>query len=213
MAKKEKAFLRARNRYNNKEEEVIYKHYYKSAKGYFFNTFFGKTALCCLAFTALSGLFFLLDFDDEDGVWVSYISYLFVGVGGLAYLINAVINLWFWKYSRNVVVTNQGIWIMIYSTGWWSRSWSGKKHFCSAYWSFYEWSELKGVFPFESGISKFFKLKNFAMDRWDGEAEVFYLKPNDVAEIEEYAKRHIDPKKRKKTRDKKRKFSLRDIFN
>lgn len=212
MEKKEKPFLKARNRYNNKEEEVVYKHCYKRARGYFLDAFFGKNAIKYLIFAAFCGLLFLFDFEKFDVVLLAYLPYVLLGIAVLAYVIGILIKLWFWKYSKNVIVTNQGIWIMIYSPFWKGKSWSGKKHFCSARWSFYDWGELHAVFPFESGISKICHLKDFAMERGDGEEEVFYLNPEDVAAIEEYAKQHINPKSRKKKREAKRKFTWRDFI-
>ncbi len=206
MAKKEKAYLQARKHFDDMEDEVIYMHCIKRARAYFFSALFGKNALMGMLFVVVGGLFYLCDLyvwgNDEDFNWAPY---MFFGIGALIYLVNFSVKLWFWKYNKNVVVTNQGIWIMLSSTGWWGTDWKGKKHFISAYWTIYDWSELSGLYSKECAVSKLFRLKDFTMERWDGDKEVLYLKPEDVKQIEALAQEHIKPKKRKKSDSSKRK--------
>ena len=118
-----------------------------------------------------------------------------------AYIVYVCIQLWFWKYSKNVIVTNQGIWIMGYSTLWWSKNYQGKKKMFSAYWSLYAWDEVSGVFAEQGPVSKICGLKDFVMDRWDGEETVRFLTCEEVEEIIELSIKHINPKKRKEKRD------------
>ncbi|MDE7079825.1 MAG: hypothetical protein K2O95_06910 [Clostridia bacterium] len=188
--------------YADKDTEEIYKCYTKNAKGYFLDTFLGLMFWKCALMAAICGIFCLVAyFIKADHDLYNYFIYFFFALIALIYLIDVLIKLWFWKYSKHVIVTNQGIWIMVFSTFWWSKNHKGKKKMFSAHWSFYDWGELKGVFVDENWISKICKLKNFAMDRWDGEEVVRFLKSEEVDEIIELSIKHINPRKRKKERD------------
>ena len=196
--KKEQVLEKARNRFNNKEEEVIFRHFIKNRLGYMVNLFFGKNFwLYLLAVAFCVGMYLFANYKEPDDIW----SISPLALGGLfilCYLIEITIGLWFWKYSKHVVVTNQGIWIMCFSTFWWSKAYNDKKYLCSPHWSFYEWRELKSVKEFETRTSKLLKLKNFSMERWDGVEKVCLLNARDVDAIITYSKEMFKEKRRKK---------------
>ncbi|MCM1042704.1 MAG: hypothetical protein NC350_00615 [Corallococcus sp.] len=66
-----------------------------------------------LAMTVFAALFMLFwETDDESFVW--YMA----GICGFILLIwlgIIILRLWFWKYAKYVVVTNEGIWLMWHS--------------------------------------------------------------------------------------------------
>ncbi|MDE5549448.1 MAG: hypothetical protein K2J13_04265 [Clostridia bacterium] len=196
-------FYNRLDNYCDRDTEEVYKHYSKSAKGYFLDTFFGLMFWKCVLMSLMSILVYFLGHSSlaEDSLVFKILYYTFIVLPGTIYIIDVSIKIWFWKYSRNVIVTNQGIWIMWFSTFWWSKNFKGKKRLFSASWSLYAWEELSGVFEEECKISKICKLKDFVMDRWDGEETVRFLKSQDVAEILELSVKHINPRKRKTERD------------
>ena len=221
MFQKEKPWLEVRKQNNDSLNEVVLGHYIKSKKAYFLNAFFGMFFLKTLVWYAFCGLLLLFNFFAFKTDVSERMEFVYFCIGAIAFmfacwLIYVIIQIWFWKYSKHVIVTNQGIWIMLHSTGWWREAWNGKKYMFSAHWSFYDWKELSGVFEDQCRISKICKKKDFVMDRWDGEQEVRYLKPNEVEEIIEFSKQYINPRKRKKKRDPKPKrdwkFWLKESF-
>ena len=212
-----KPWLQTRIRNCEKYEgcEQVYRHYIKSKRGYFLNAFFGKNFWKYMLFTGLAAIMFLtarFGFHRDDMKEFFYAMYFFMGLGVFMWLVDLTIKLWFWKYTKHVIVSDKGVWIMIFSTFWWSKAYDGKKHFFSPSWSFYSWSELAGVFSEVSRVSKICKLSDFVMCRWDGEQAVRYLEPDEVDEIEGYAKKHIPKSKWVKKRAPKRKFSIFDFM-
>ena len=207
--------LIARKRLCEKYEdgEEVLRHYIKSKRGYFLNAFFGKNFWKFMLFTLFGTIMLLLEklvICSDDRVYLFFV-YLFTGFGIFAWLVDLSIKLWFWKYSKHVIVSDKGIWIMIFRTGWCS-AFDGKKHFFSPSWSLYSWSELSNIYPEQSRISKICKLGDFTMDRWDGEEPVHYLEPDEVDEIEAFAKKYIPASRRRKKRAPKRKFKF-SIFD
>ena len=196
-------FYNRLDNYCDKDTEVVYKHYTKRARGYFFETYFGITFLKSAIMAVMFIMLYFLGHKtvSEEELAFKILYYTFMVLPGATYIIDVSIKLWFWKYSRNVIVTNQGIWIMWFSTFWWSKNFKGKKRLFSASWSLYAWEELSGVFEEQCVISKICKLKDFVMDRWDGEETVRFLKSQDVEEIREFSIKHISPRKLKKERD------------
>lgn len=59
---------------------------------------------------------------------------------------------------------------------------------------------------FFMGLGVFMWLSDFVMCRWDGEQAVRYLEPDEVDQIEGYAKKHIPKSKWVKKRAPKRKY-------
>lgn len=151
--------------------------------------------------------------DDDKFAYV--IGYTLLGVALFFYVYTIIKNLWFWKYAKYVVVTNEGIWTMWYSTFWWSKDFTGKKRFLSPSWSLYSWEEIKitsddKVRPrspaklanffddFDYAVIKSSHLKSLFLTRFDGMKQIDFLEESDANEILAYAKEQKKRKKRKK---------------
>lgn len=203
MLNKNIDFLEARNRNKADGDEVVFRHFIKSKKGYFIDLFFGVSALKYFSIILFAGLFFLFYYFllRKDGkIDLEFLGFdlFFVGVGVLCYAIHLIIGIWQWKFVKHVVVTNEGIWVAFHSSFWWSVAYDGRKHFLSPYWSVYDWCELKELTLFSDRISRTFKLKNFRMHRWDGVQEVKFLAESDVDSLVQFARSNMKPKKKKK---------------
>ena len=210
--------LRLRNQ-TTREEETYCKIYLKKFRGYVKHVFLNLQSIglfiMTLIFAAVITLLLpkLMEGDGDPMPWI--ISYALLGVS-LFFLIYATAQkLWFWKYAKYVVVTNEGIWIMWYSTFWWSKDFTGKKHFWSPSWSLYEWREIKlttddSARPrspvklgnigddFDHAVNKSTHLTTLFMTRWDGVQQIHFLDESDANEILAYAKQQQKGKKRKK---------------
>ena len=196
-------------------DENIYFHFKKSKKAYIFHLFFGVQSLKYLLFPLICGLLFLygilIDINiDEDKIY--YFGLLFfIGLAAFFWICQTLYGIWKWKYEKNIVVTNEGIWIMVFSELWWNNSWDGKKHFLNASWSLYDWEEIEKLTVFTNRTARLFKLKNFKIKRWDGTQEVFYLKEDDINSLIELSNRLI--KNRQKKANANNKFNKRlDFF-
>lgn len=201
----ERYFLRMRNRYFPDGETEVFGNFKKSGNAYFTNAFFGKFFLRCLIFTAFGGLLLLssyLFFRNKDDIEEFYIVLgAMTALGPFCWLTNAIIDIWKWKYTKHVIVTNEGVWIAYCGHPFWGgKSFDGKRHFFSVKWSLYSWDELGGLFIEESRISRLYNLKDLVMDRWDGEEIVRYLNARDAEMITEYGLEKLSPKKRNKKR-------------
>ena len=218
MIDENKPCLRLRNR-TTREEETYCKYYLKKFRGYAKHVFLNLQAI---------GLFFMMLFsvavitlllpklmqnDDDIMPWI--IAYIFLGASVFFYIYLTAQKLWFWKYAKYVVVTNEGIWIMWYSTFWWSKDFRGKKRFWSPSWSLYEWKEIKitaddSARPrshvkyanikndFDHAIVKSTQLTSLFLTRWDGVQQIDFLTESDANEILSYAKEQQKRKRRKK---------------
>ena len=210
--------LRLRNK-TTCPEETYCKCYVKKFRGYIRHAFinFQNVALFIMTLILVAVITLLLPKlmeDDSDPMpWI--ISYAFLGISVFFYIYLTAQKLWFWKYAKYVVVTNEGIWIMWYSTFWWSKDFKGKKHFWSPSWSLYEWREIKittddsarprspvkfGNFTddFDYAVIKSTQLTSLFLTRWDGVQKIHFLEEQDANEILAYAKEQQKRKKRKK---------------
>ena len=210
--------LRLRNQ-TTREDETYCKYYLKKFRGYLKHVFFNFQAIAMfvmmLASVAVITLLLprLMKNDDDLMPWI--ISYAFLGLSVFFYIYLMAQKLWFWKYAKYVVVTNEGIWIMWHSTFWWSKDFRGKKHFWSPSWSLYTWNEIKitaddSVRPrspvklgnmegdFDYRVVKSTQLTSLFITRWDGVQQIHFLEESDVNEILAYAKEQQKRKKRKK---------------
>ena len=210
--------LRLRNK-TARAEETYCKYYLKKFRGYAKSAFinlqtiamFIMTLICVAVITLV--LPNLMENDDDIMPWI--ISYIFLGVSVFFLIYIPAQHLWFWKYAKYVVVTNEGIWIMWYSTFWWSEDFTGKKRFWSPSWSLYTWNEIKitsddsarprspvkwGNFgeDFDYAIIKSTQLTSLFVTRWDGVQQIHFLEESDANEILAYAKEQQKRKKRKK---------------
>ena len=210
--------LRLRNQ-TTRAEETYCKYYLKKFRGYAKSAFINLQTIGLLIMTLCSVatitliLPSLMENDDDKMPWI--IAYIFLGVSVFFLIYITAQKLWFWKYAKYVVVTNEGIWIMWFSTFWWSADFTGKKHFWSPSWSLYEWREIKittndsarprspvklGNFgdDFDYKIVKSSQLTSLFLTRWDGVQQIHFLEESDANEILAYAKEQQKRKKRKK---------------
>ena len=210
--------LRLRNQ-TTRAEETYCKYYLKKFSGYLKSVFINIQTIGLLLFTLIfvAVITLLLPnlMEDDDDIMPWIISYVFLGVSLFFLIYLTAQKLWFWKYSKYVVVTNEGIWIMWFSTFWWSKDFTGKKHFWSPSWSLYTWNEIKitsddSVRPrspvklgniaddFNYAVVKSSHLTSLFVTRWDGIQQIHFLDESDANEILSYAQKQQKGKKRKK---------------
>ena len=210
--------LRLRNQ-TTRAEETYCKYYLKKFRGYLKSVFINFQVIGLLIMALISVLVLtlvlpdLMENDEDIMPWL--IVYAFLGISVFFLIYVTVQKLWFWKYAKYVVVTNEGIWIMWFSTFWWSKDFTGKKRFWSPSWSLYEWREIKitandSARPrspiklgnlendFDYKIVKSSQLTSLFLTRWDGVQEIHFLTESDANEILAYAKEQHKRKKRKK---------------
>ena len=210
--------LQARKRFQ-RPEETYCKYYLRKFSGYAKSTFINLQNIGLLLMALVSVLVItlvlpdLMEGDDDIMPWI--ITYIFLGVSVFFLIYETAKGLWFWQYAKYVVVTNEGIWVMYYSTFWWSEDFTGKKRFLSPTWSLYEWREIKitsddSVRPrshvklgnlsddFDYAIVKSSHLTSLFLVRWDGTQQIHFLEESDANEILAYAKEQQKRKKRKK---------------
>ena len=210
--------LRLRNQ-TTRAEETYCKYYLKKIRGYvrsvFLNFQFFGLIIMMLASVATLKLILpnLMEGDDDKMPWI--ITYTFLGISVFFLIYITAQKLWFWKYAKYVVVTNEGIWIMYYSTFWWGQDFTGKKRFWNPSWSLYTWNEIKittdgSARPrspvklgnleddFDYAVIKSSQLTSLFLTRWDGVQQIHFLTESDANEILSYAKEQQKRKKRKK---------------
>ena len=218
MIDENKPCLRLRNK-TTRAEETYCKYYVKKFRGYlksvFLNFQFIGLIVMMLASVATLKLVLpnLMEGDSDLMPWI--ITYAFLGISVFFLIYIPAQKLWFWKYAKYVVVTNEGIWIMYFSTFWWSEDFRGKKRFWSPSWSLYTWNEIKlstddSARPrspvklgnldddFDHAVVKSTQLTSLYLTRWDGVQQIHFLEESDVNEILAYAKEQQKRKKRKK---------------
>ena len=210
--------LRLRNK-TTRAEETYCKIYLKKFRGYIKSVFvnFQTIGLLFMMLFSVALITLVLPrlMEDDNDLMPWIISYIFLGVSLFFIIYEAAKKLWFWKYAKYVVVTNEGIWIMYYSTFWWSEDFTGKKRFLSPSWSLYTWNEIKitsddSARPrspvklgnldddFDYKVVKSTQLTSLFVTRWDGVQQIDFLTESDANEILAYAKEQQKRKKRKK---------------
>ena len=208
--------LRKRNQ-TTRAEETYYKCYLKNFRGYIRHVFINVQAI---------GLFFMMLFAvgwaavvttvwEDDSELAFWVGCLFFVIALVSYIWIIAEKLWFWKYAKYVVVTNEGIWIMFYSPFWWGYDFNGEKHFYNPHWSWYGWNEIKISSDdkdrprtpvklarieddFDNAVIKSSKLTSLFLTRFDGVQQIDFLEESDAQEILAYAKEQQKRKKRKK---------------
>ncbi|MCM1290224.1 MAG: hypothetical protein NC132_06100 [Corallococcus sp.] len=215
MNGKEPLCLQLRNQ-TTRNEETYCKCYQKKFRGYIRSLFINYQMVgvfLMMLFDALL-VYFTKAWEDEDKLGF-YIGATIFGICIVWWIYSAIKSLWFWKYSKHVVITNEGIWIMCYSVFWWSKDYTGKKRFLSPSWSLYGWSEIKitsddKIRPrspvklanffddFDYAVIKSSHLTSLFMTRWDGMQQIDFLDKADADDILAYAKERHKRKKRKK---------------
>ena len=217
MGRREKLCLQMRNR-NGQDKETYCRHYLKSKGVYLRSVFFGLKQtgmfLMCLIFT----LVIIFTNDRDESILFKILPYIFAGISGFAYIFMILKGLWYWKYTRHVFVTDEGIWVMSCSALWWKGApdFTGKRRFLAPSWSLYGWDELKSVSKkseggnrnisriinffedYENFIVKSSKHTTIYLKRWDGVERVDFLKSGDAEEILSYVKTHKKSRKKKK---------------
>lgn len=211
MRNKEELRLQMRNK-TTRNEETYCKRYTKKFRGYLLGELINyQTVGLFFGIGALLALCLLTPNDVHE--FGTYIKWTLFGIFVLAYIIKIIISLWFWQYAKHVVITDEGVWIMYYSTFWWSEDFIGKKRVLSPRWSLYGWNEIKITDDekarpktpvkiarffddFDYAVIKSSRLKSLFITRFDGTEEIDFLEETDADEILAYAK---EQRKRKKT--------------
>ena len=207
--------LQLRNQ-TTRDEETFCKLYQKKFRGYIRSVFLNYQMVGVFLMMILDVLliYFTKAWQDEDKM-AFIIGATIFGICFVWWIYTAIKGLWFWKYAKHVVVTNEGIWIMSYSVFWWSEDFTGRKRFLSPHWSVYGWGEIKitdddKVLPcspvklanffdgFDRAIIKSSHLTSLFLTRFDGVQEINFLDRADADEILAYAKEQHKRKKRKK---------------
>ena len=217
MIDENKPCLRLRNK-TTRAEETYCKYYQKKFRGYLRHVFvnfqtIGLLVMLLFVVGMIVSLPRMLEGDDDKVPY--YIAYAFLVITLFFLIYEPAQKLWFWKYAKYVVVTNEGIWIMWYSTFWWSEDFRGKKRFWSPSWSLYTWNEIKittsdSARPrshkkhlnfsadFDYAVIKSSHLTSLFLTRWDGVQQIHFLEESDANEILAYAKEQQKRKRRKK---------------
>ncbi len=206
MTKREKLCLQMRNR-KGQENEIFCRHYQKKFGGYLFHLLFGfhnfSTFIVGLLFTLMA---IFLGGAKEDTT-TKVILWLTAALVNLLWLYFVIKDLWYWKYTKHVFVTDEGIWIMTCSVFWWSGApdFMDKRRFWAPSWSLYDWRELKKVSScndaddslsrlndvfaaIDDFVIRLTKLNTVYLNRWDGIARIDFLSKNDAEEIIDYYK-------------------------
>ena len=209
--------LRLRNQ-TTRAEETYCKIYLKKFRGYIRHVFINFQSIAMFVMMLISAVVVALLprlLENDEDKFPMVIAYAFLGISVFFYIYLMAQKLWFWKYAKYVVVTNEGIWIMWYSTFWWSADFRGKKRFWSPSWSLYTWNEIKittdasarprspvklGNYEndFDYAVIKSTQLTSLFLTRWDGVQQIHFLTESDANEILAYAKEQQKRKKRKK---------------
>lgn len=216
MINEYKPCLQARNQ-TTRDEETYCKIYTKKFRGYLRSVFINHQSLGLLAMVLFAAILivsfhFFYRGDDRSFIW--YMG----GFGAFIFLVwlgILILRLWFWKYTKYVVVTNEGIWLMWHGLFWTKKNFKGKRHFASARWNIYGWGEIKITDddkvrpPCDGKIEHFFQkiddagiksahLSSLFLTRFDGVEEIHFLDEVDANDILTYAKERHRRKKRKK---------------
>lgn len=211
MTDENKPWLKLRN--PDDENETYCKYYVKKFRGYIRALFINyQTVGLFVGVLLLIAMYFLFIGKDKDDfsllIWC-----VLTCVWSLGYIGKIVIGLWFWKYTKYVVVTNEGVWLMWHGAFWRKKDYAGKRRFLSPIWSLYDWAGIKitdddkarpiaavGKYfdEFDYAVIKSCKLTSLFITRFDGVQEIDFLDKNDAAEILAYAKERRKRKKIKK---------------
>lgn len=198
---KEKQFLQARNK--SGYDETYCRHYEKSLGLYLKSVFCGFSQTGVFIMCVIMSLVSVFVIDPDEELIVKLVAYLLAGVSGFFYLCIIFKGLWYWKFTKHVFATSEGLWIAACSTFWWrgAPDFTGKRRLLAPSWSLYSWSELKGIATspkdIDRGVSK---IGNFFEDfdyfitkspyhtklflkRWDGIELVDCLKTEYAEEI------------------------------
>lgn len=216
MRNKEELRLQMRNK-TTRNEETYCKRYTKKFRGYVRYLFLNYKSIGLIIMMILIGLLIwaVRSLWQEDGKTDLYIGGSLFAIVLFFWIYEIIKGLWFWKYAKHVVITDEGVWIMYYSTFWWSEDFTGKKRVLSPRWSLYGWNEIKITDDekarpktpvkiarffddFDYAVIKSSRLKSLFITRFDGTEEIDFLEETDADEIPAYAKEQRKRIKRKK---------------
>jgi len=215
IEEKQEKCLQLRNQ-TTRQDETYCKCYTKKFSGYFRHILINyKSVGLVILMLIISLLIVFTDNAQEEKNLSSYIEYIILGTTVFFWIYEIIKGLWFWKYAKHVVVTNEGIWIMWCSIFWRKKDFAGKKRLLSPRWSMYGWNEIKitdndKVRPrspvklanffddFDYAVIKSSRLTSLFMTRWDGMEEIDFLDEADANEILAYAREQRKRKKPKK---------------
>jgi len=220
MNKKEKPCLQFRNQ-TTRDKETYCKVFRKKFSGYIRHVFVNYQTVGLTLLMILISLFIVFDNKSrqDESTLLSNIGFVLLGVTAFFYLFKIIKNLWFWKYAKYVVITNEGIWVMWCDALWKRKDFSGKKRLFSPRWSLYGWKETKitaddkarprspiklaNFFDdFDYAIIKSSHLTSLFLTRWDGMEQVDFLEKADADEIIAYAREQRRRKKREEKAEK-----------
>ncbi len=216
MSDKEPLCLQLRNQ-TTRNEETYCKVYRKKFRGYIRHVFLNYQTIGLVVLMILISFLIAFDSKRQSDDALSCIGFVLLGVAVFFYVCKIAKALWFWKYAKYVVITNEGVWIMVCGALWKRKDFAGKKRFLSPYWTLYGWNSIKittdekarprspvklaSFFDdFDYAIIKSSRLKTLFLARWDGMEEIDFLEEADAEEIIEYA-REQRPNKRPKKND------------
>lgn len=218
MNGKEPLCLQLRNQ-TTRDEETYCKVYRKKFRGYIRHIFLNYQTVGLVVLMVLIGLLIVSGNKvRQNESALSYIGFGLLGVAVFFYIYKIAKGLWFWKYAKYIVITNEGIWIMVCGALWKRKDFAGKKRFLSPHWSLYSWNSTKittdekarprspvklaNIFDdFDYAIIKSAHLKSLFLTRWDGMEEIDFLEETDADEIVEYAREQRRIKRNKKKAD------------
>ncbi len=212
MTKREKLCLEKRN-IDGQENETFCKHYVKKFGGYLFHLFFGFQNFMLFLSGVVMTFFCYIFFNGRQHVEImsKCIGYGLIIIFYFFWIYFIVRGLWYWKYTKHIFVTNEGIWVMSFSINGWNPNFMGERVFWSASWSLYTWTELKKVSDSNEGNPKrdaFEKIDDFVirltglktiyLTRWDGIGRIDFLSKKDAQDILDCTKEQKKPKRKKK---------------
>ncbi len=219
MNRKEALCLQLRNQ-TTRDKETYCKVYRKKFRGYLRHVFINYQTIGLFILMAFISLFIV--FDNKkwqiESALLSNICYVLLGITIFFYLCKIIKGLWFWKYAKYVVVTNEGIWIMWCGVFWKQQDFTGKKRLFSPRWTLYSWNSIKittddkvrprspvklAIFfdNFDYAVIKSSHLTSLFVKRWDGMERIDFLEENDANEIVEYAREWRRNKRRRKNNE------------
>ncbi len=213
MNENDKPCLQLRNQ-TSRSEETYCKIYTKKFRGYVRSAFINHQTVGLFLGSIALLLLCIFTPNDKDE-FATYIKWTLFGFFVFSYLCIITLELWFWKYAKYVVVTNEGIWIMWHGLFWRKTDFTGKRRFASPIWSVYDWCGIKitaddkvrprsadkslNIFDdFDYAVVKSTHLSSLFLTRFDGVQEINFLDGADANEILAYAKEQHKRKKRKK---------------
>ncbi len=206
--------LKLRNR-TTREEETYCKYYIRKFRGYVRSAFINAQTVGLFVMLILILAVSINMFIQKKNESMLGFACVLGGLAAFSIICIIIEKLWFWKYAKYVVVTNEGIWIMWHGAFWRKTDFASKRRFLSPRWSMYGWSEIKitsddkarprspskmaNLFAdFDYAVIKSSHLTTLFLTRFDGVQQLDFLEETDANEILAYAREQKRKKRRKK---------------